>query len=174
LFPWGTNSISHAQANYRAGMPVSSGSVWQGGGVIGEQWYIMSQTDVFSDLSRPEIVSPKGVLPIAYPSNLYPLIMSSSGFHPEHALGGSPFTAPVDSFRPNGYGLYNMFGNVAEILSDLGDAVGGSYYSQAAWGLSSYGIVSYPFKPPHNFENTLSTGPDIGFRLARTKIEEEQ
>lgn len=36
------------------------------------------------------------------------------GYHPDYASGGYPYTAPVASFRPNNYGLYDMSGNVRE------------------------------------------------------------
>jgi sulfatase modifying factor 1 len=36
-------------------------------------------------------------------------------------------TAPVKSYWPNGYGLYNMNGNVAEMISDKNVVVGGSW-----------------------------------------------
>lgn len=38
-------------------------------------------------------------------------------------------TAPVESYAPNGFGLHNMNGNVAEMVADLNKAVGGSWYS---------------------------------------------
>ncbi len=38
----------------------------------------------------------------------------SHGHHPAYRHGVMPFTAPVGSFAPNGYGLYDMIGNVAE------------------------------------------------------------
>ncbi len=64
-FPWGTDTISHAQANYQGN----------------RDWY---------DLS---------------PINDY---------HPSYATGPFPYTSPVGSFSTNGFGLYDMAGNVNE------------------------------------------------------------
>jgi formylglycine-generating enzyme required for sulfatase activity len=36
------------------------------------------------------------------------------GFHPSFQAGGYPYTSPVGSFAPNGYGLYDMAGNLWE------------------------------------------------------------
>ena len=67
-FPWGTDTISHSQANYYA-----------------------FETS-FGNLS------------------------GEVGYHPSYAYGtGSmPYTSPVGSFAANGYGLYDMAGNVLE------------------------------------------------------------
>jgi hypothetical protein len=37
------------------------------------------------------------------------------------------FTAAINSFFPNDIGLYNVCGNVAEMLAEKGVAAGGSY-----------------------------------------------
>ena len=37
-----------------------------------------------------------------------------AGFHPTYKAGEIPYTAPVGSFAANGYGLYDMAGNVME------------------------------------------------------------
>jgi len=42
----------------------------------------------------------------------YDLSGAVNGFHPSYTAGGEPFTSPVGSFAANGYGLYDMAGNV--------------------------------------------------------------
>ena len=39
---------------------------------------------------------------------------SPNRYHPLYSTGGYPYTAPVASFPANGYGLYDMIGNVRE------------------------------------------------------------
>ena len=48
------------------------------------------------------------VIPFPYDQN------PTRGFQPDDAVRDIPFTCPVDAFPPNGYGLYNMAGNVWE------------------------------------------------------------
>ncbi|MEI7774463.1 MAG: SUMF1/EgtB/PvdO family nonheme iron enzyme, partial [Verrucomicrobiota bacterium] len=42
----------------------------------------------------------------------YDLSGSVNGFHPTYKTGLTPYTSPVGSFAANGYGLYDMAGNV--------------------------------------------------------------
>ncbi len=41
---------------------------------------------------------------------------------------GSDVTTPVDAYYPNDFGLYNMAGNVAEMVAEKGIAKGGSWF----------------------------------------------
>jgi formylglycine-generating enzyme required for sulfatase activity len=65
-FPWGTDTISHAQANY-----------------YGDSTYAYDQSPI-------------------------------NDYHPSYKAGGEPFTSPVGRFAANGYGLYDIAGNVWE------------------------------------------------------------
>ena len=50
------------------------------------------------------------------------------GCHPAFASGGSPYTSPAGYFAPNGYGLYDMAGNISEWCWDWHKR---SYYGSA-------------------------------------------
>ena len=55
-------------------------------------------------------------------------VSPTSGIHPTYGTGGYPYTSPVGSFAANGYGIYDMAGNLLEWCWDW---YGGSYYATA-------------------------------------------
>lgn len=69
------------------------------------------------------------------------------------AIDGWSETAPVQTMEPNGYGLYNMAGNVAEMISRKGVSKGGS------WGSNDKGIAI------HSKESYSDPNIFTGFRF---------
>ncbi len=125
-FPWGTDTISHDEANFRnnAEQPYASGT---------------------------------------------------TGFHPSYNDGVGPYTSPVGSFVANGYGLYDMAGNVWEWCWDwYGES---SYVSGAADprgpDSGSYRVnrggswLSAADNCRASTRNINDPGINYGFRLAR-------
>lgn len=73
---------------------------------------------------------------------------------------GYMITAPVKSFEPNPWGLYNMAGNVSEMIDTPGIAKGGSWYSTGYY---------LRIKSQEKYEKPSSS---LGFRVFMEVLEE--
>jgi len=70
--------------------------------------------------------------------------LGPNGSNAKYLTGGPPYTSPVASFAPNGYGLYDMAGNVEEWCQD--------WYAQA------YAGGTDPHGPASGFNRVLRAG----------------
>ena len=79
---------------------------------------------------------------------------STRGYQPGCATGDFPYTCPVGSFAPNGYGLYDMAGNVSEWCWDW---YGNSYYASS--------VRSDPRGPASGLDRVLRGGQWYGYAI---------
>ncbi len=73
--------------------------------------------------------------------------------HAACAIDGGTFPVVVKSYFPNEYGMYNMTGNVSEMIDEVGIVKGGSWNTPA-------GIATIKSQ-----ENINGPSPEVGFRV---------
>jgi formylglycine-generating enzyme required for sulfatase activity len=110
----------------------------------------------------------------------YDLSGAVNNYHPSYATGSTPYTSPVGSFAANGYGLYDMVGNVWQWCWDWDGTydtgaptdprgVSSGEYRVRRGGCWNYNAI-YCRVADRNGSVPSHSDNDFGFRVARNSV----
>ncbi|MEI6675102.1 MAG: SUMF1/EgtB/PvdO family nonheme iron enzyme [Verrucomicrobiota bacterium] len=177
VFKTGPTNIGNSMVKWSAnGYRLPTEAEWEKaarGGAIGALYPMGTNTISHSQVNYQAIGSDYGNL------------SGNASYHPiwsNNNNGQYPYTSPVGTFAPNGYGLYDMAGNVSEICWDWSLY---NYYSTTpttdphgptsgtdrvmrggSWAYDQF----YCRASDREYKGPSYSGWEFGFRLARTSI----
>lgn len=140
-FPWGGPYMRNANGDHMANM------------------VYISQASVYRDtvwIDNPDEEN-DSIKPAVMPTVRYLSTGASDYLRVAGQLNDiTDITAPVDAYPPNGFGLYNMTGNVEEMVDLIGITRGGSWRDTGYYGM----VSTRQF-----YQNPDFCSNEIGFRL---------
>jgi formylglycine-generating enzyme len=131
----GQTNLDSVSVRWNAGYRLPTEAEWEKaarGGAVGHR-FPWSDADTI-DWSRANYYAEPG----GYSYDISP----TSGYDTNYDFGGYPYSSPIGSFAPNGYGLYDMAGNLWEWCWDWYD----SGYYRVSPGNDPRGAVSGSYR----------------------------
>ena len=164
VYRTGEIDLTNDSVKWNAGYRLPTEAEWEKaarGGASGHR-FAWSDADTVTHSRANYYAIPSSIGGFPYDVN------PSRGYHPSFQGGGEPYTSPVGYFACNGYGLYDMVGNVAEWCWDWLDYYPGGLQSNplgpasgfyrvfrgGSWIFNSFDARSaYRYSPPEDYNN---------------------
>ncbi len=147
---WSDNVVQTSAAGYR--LPTNAEWEYAARSGLSGKRFPWGDSDVIQH-SRANYYSVSG-----YPYDTSP----TRGYHPTYSAGAMPYTSPAGSFAANGYGLFDMAGNVFEWCFDWYPGEEGK--RRVLRGSSWYNLGGFCRNGAYYFGWPDSAGDIVGFR----------
>lgn len=158
LYPWNTNSIKNPSGCYLANFKPSKDSIC----CLGEEVKKEAEKKKGKETVDEQILSGEYLS-----ANSDSTQKVESEF--KYMADGAFYTAKVGTYVPNNYGLYNLIGNVAEMVTDWPQKTpgtkGGGWFSE---------LKDLAINADDPYKGMTDGHPNVGFRVVFTYFSEHQ